>query len=137
MDGRLGFNENDEPVFRGVWRGRDGQIIGHYRGHLEISDNGRNIFVGKWIDLNGRFEGFIKGIFEQILDDRTRDRENAYGWFGGKIYNSSREPIGDLKGLFMSASDDSRGFMVGRWKIGCISSHDNSMTISSDENDGF
>lgn len=139
LSGGWGVNDEGQGIFRGEWRNRHGQVIGHYQGHYEVNENGRNIFVGKWIDQSGRFEGFIRGTYDLMPDVNANGTafDMAGGWFAGQIYNSERVSIGDLKGRYIPASDENRGFMMGRWKINCPEFNDRMRNSEHMERDGF
>lgn len=121
LSGRWGYNDEGEGVFRGVWRGRFGEIAGYFRGIFGVNDIGRRVFVSKWINRNGQFEGFIKGTYNPMPDNNADDMafERAGGWFRGNIYNAERTAIGVLKGRYKPANDGEGGFLQGRWKINC------------------
>jgi len=128
MWGRWTVDEAGQGIFYGVWTNAVGTYIGTVDGTWGIDSEGNKSFVGKWIDMDGNFQGFVKGYYRFSRGDNANN--SASGFYWGVIYDADYEPLGLMKGNFMTGTHKKAGYFAGRWCAECLG---NQFTISSQE----
>lgn len=119
--GMWGYDEEGRGGFRGMWRNRNGELIGYVKGEFGLDENGQKIFLGKWIDEEGNCLGFVRGLYREFPDPQLPvvNKVHNRGMLFGKIYNAEKAEIGVLVGRFKAGFGNELGYYQARWRLYC------------------
>jgi hypothetical protein len=121
LAGHWGYDDEGNGVFEGLWFSHRGYVDGYVHGHFGVNEQGEKVFYGKWVDRDGLFEGLLRGIYGYAPWVRNSDvaSHRPSGWFRGRIFDASENPIGALAGRYGAAPNVHGGWFQARWKLYC------------------